>query len=289
MSDKNVIHLNGGQTIGYAEYGDSNGVPVIALHGMPNTRLMWKSCDAAATRHGLRLIAPDRAGYGLSNGHLPRSLLDYPDEVSAFADALGLGEFVILGASGGSPAAYACAERLSHRLSRAVIVSGIAPLTLPNSLAGMASMNRLVFRLGRISPFLTSLLLTQMLKSSLPAMRKYVANNSSGSPDMEPELYAVLTEDLTEVTRTSRKGIAFDLKVLWHDWGFHFEAIRTKVSVWHCEADDLAPVRLAHAIADRIPDCETHFLPGGSHLAPVTQYIDQIFDSIAIRIASPVG
>ena len=58
--------LPDGRRVGYADYGDPDGFPVFALHGTPGSRTMFRLADASAALKGLRLIAPDRPGYGLS-------------------------------------------------------------------------------------------------------------------------------------------------------------------------------------------------------------------------------
>ena len=58
----------------------------------------------------------------------------------------------MLGISGGGPYAAACAWKLSERLTRAGIVSGLAPVNAPGATAGMGRRNRLTFQLvGRLA------------------------------------------------------------------------------------------------------------------------------------------
>jgi pimeloyl-ACP methyl ester carboxylesterase len=280
MNDARTVKLSNGTTIGYAEYGAPDGMPLIALHGMPNTHLMWKSIHQDAIECGIRVIAPDRAGYGLSNAHVPRTLLDYPDEVAALADALDMERFVILGASGGGPYAYACAYKLTNRLTAAMIVSSIAPLKLLNATREMDRMNRLIFNLGRVSPFITSVVLTALLKSSLPAMRQYIQSGRSPSPDLSPENYALIAQDLAEVVRTGRRGIASDLKIYWRDWGFRLEDIATEVYLWHGGADKLAPVECAQYIAAHLPNRHAHYFPDEGHVEPLIKHTHEILDKV---------
>ena len=87
--------------------------------------------------------------------------------------------------------------------------------------------------------------------------------------------------DQREAIRAGGQGIIFDMKMLWRPWGFKLEDIRAPVQLWHGEADDLAPARLAHYLADRIPRCQATFYPGEGHTDPLTQHIHDIMDSIA--------
>ncbi len=71
LKDTNILLLPDGRRLGYAEYGDPDGKPVILLHGNPNSRLLYGLMPDCPFRPGLHLIAPDRPGYGLSDFYPP--------------------------------------------------------------------------------------------------------------------------------------------------------------------------------------------------------------------------
>ncbi len=62
-----TVRLADGRRIGYAEYGDPQGASVLAIHGTPGSRFMFALTDKAARERGLRIFAPERPGYGLSD------------------------------------------------------------------------------------------------------------------------------------------------------------------------------------------------------------------------------
>jgi pimeloyl-ACP methyl ester carboxylesterase len=116
-----------GRTLMFAEWGDPDGFPVFSLHGTPTSRL-WRTPDE--TRYaaaGARVITYDRAGYGGSDRHRGRRVVDCVADVEAIADHLGLDRFAVTGRSGGGPHALAVAARLAERVTRAESVVGIAP------------------------------------------------------------------------------------------------------------------------------------------------------------------
>jgi pimeloyl-ACP methyl ester carboxylesterase len=41
LRDDNILRLPDGRRLGYAEYGDPDGKPVILFHGTLNSRLMY--------------------------------------------------------------------------------------------------------------------------------------------------------------------------------------------------------------------------------------------------------
>src|SRR5438552_17010722 len=110
------ITLRDGRRLGYAEYGDPAGVAVFYFHGTPGSRLEGTIADEAAKRLRVRLIAIDRPGVGLSTFKPRRKLRDWPADVIALADALGIDRFAIVGLSGGGPHALAGARYIGTRL-----------------------------------------------------------------------------------------------------------------------------------------------------------------------------
>jgi len=110
------LALADGRKLTCAEYGDRNGVPLFVFHGLPGSRLSWGLLPDPPFPPGVRVIAPDRPGYGGSDPHPGRSLLSWADDVAAVADTLELGRFGVLGISGGGPGALACASRMPERL-----------------------------------------------------------------------------------------------------------------------------------------------------------------------------
>jgi hypothetical protein len=102
-----VLELAGGRRLAYAEYGSAEGRPVILFHGLPGSRLSWGYPPREPIPQGLRVIAPDRPGYGLSDPNPGRSLLDWADDMVQLADALKIARLAIVGVSGGGPGALA--------------------------------------------------------------------------------------------------------------------------------------------------------------------------------------
>ena len=287
MPDHRTLTLKDNRVLSYAEYGDPTGCPVIGFHGMPGSRYVLKSADEAARGAEVRLISPERPGYGCSQPDSRGTLLGYSADVLQLADALGLDRFAVMGVSGGGPYAVACAYQLSQRLSTAAVVSGIGPLSLPHSTRDMQRPNRIMFTIGRFSPTLTGFLLPRLIKSSLPTLDKHVQAGTSPSSSISPEVFAIMAADQCEAIRAGGQGIVFDMKMLWRPWGFELADIRTPVQLWHGEADDLAPAQLAHYIAERIPNCQATFFPGEGHTDPLTRHIHDIMASLARPAQQP--
>ena len=112
MPDTRVMELPDGRELAWLEAGKPRGRPVFAFHGTPGSRRQVSFDEKSITAAGVRMIAPDRPGYGHSSYHPGRSLADWAADVSALADHLKVGTFTVVGVSGGGPHAVACARLL---------------------------------------------------------------------------------------------------------------------------------------------------------------------------------
>jgi len=145
-----VHRLASGRHVGYAEFGDPDGLPVIALHGTPGSRFMFALTDAGARARGLRLIAPERPGYGLSDAHHVDTLAETAGDVKAIADALGLERFALVGVSGGEPHAVAAAALLKDRVLQLALIGPVGPIADCGEHIRMSQLHHFLF--ARMAP-----------------------------------------------------------------------------------------------------------------------------------------
>lgn len=136
LSDGRVLHA---YDLGAEDQDDS--LPVFWFHGTPNIGSPPRPLFQAAVCFGLRWVSYDRPNYGGSSSHRARTVGSSAAEVSAVADALGIDQFAVLGHSGGSPHALACAALLPDRVAGVVSVAGLAPFNAAGFdwFAGMAT------------------------------------------------------------------------------------------------------------------------------------------------------
>ncbi|MFN2233044.1 MAG: alpha/beta fold hydrolase [Anaerolineales bacterium] len=102
--ETNYLILTDGRRLSYCIYGEPQGVPVFYAHGAPGSRLEGAIFHDTAKRFGFRLLSTDRPGMGQSTFKPNRRLLDYPADIAALADDLGIDKFGVLGWSGGAAA-----------------------------------------------------------------------------------------------------------------------------------------------------------------------------------------
>jgi pimeloyl-ACP methyl ester carboxylesterase len=281
-----VLALADGRRLGYAEFGDPSGAPCLYFHFSPGSRLEPAAVFSGlrqAWLRGVRLVSADRPGFGLSDRQPTRTLLDWPGDIAALADHLGIDRFAVLGASGGGAYALACARLLPARLTAAVVVSGVGPLDPPGATTGMAPSNRLLYGLGRRAPLLLQAVSRVMFKVLLRRLGKPAATSEAAStpsldfmedPAARPGLVAALAEALRQGTR----GLVDEVALATRPWGFRPEEIAVPVHLWHGQDDRNVPADLARGVAAAIPGCHAVFVQGG-HTAPFA-HLDEILDVV---------
>ncbi len=112
--------------LGRDDHGDGGGDPLVLLHGVATSRLIWRHVTAplAGAR---RVIAVDVPGFGES---APAAAgFELADAADALRERLELERFDLLGHSLGGALAVAVAARHPDRVRRLVLVSpaGLAP------------------------------------------------------------------------------------------------------------------------------------------------------------------
>ena len=107
-----------GRTLCWAEFGLEAGPPSCSSMAATTPDSPGASWMPPQLRTGVRLICPDRPGFGRSTFQPGRTLLDWPSDVEQLADHLGLDQFGLIGHSGGGPHALACAAALPERITR---------------------------------------------------------------------------------------------------------------------------------------------------------------------------
>jgi pimeloyl-ACP methyl ester carboxylesterase len=215
-----TVALRDGRTLGYAEYGDAGGKPVFVFHGSPGSRLQVRAAHAPALARAIRIIAPDRPGLGLSTRKRGREIADWPDDVRELADTLGIERFAVIGISGGGPYAAACAWGLPERVTRAGIVSGVAPADGPGLAGGLRRPGRHAFNLVLETTWLLrSVMALGTVGSRRFPERLFEQVRALAPPNDQPildrpEVADCLTAGLREAFRQGGQGAADELLLL---------------------------------------------------------------------------
>jgi len=260
MDEPSTVELPDGRDLSYAEYGDPAGRPVFAFHGVIGSRLLWSLCDAAAADRGIRLVAPDRPGFGGSEFQRGRSILDWPADVCALADHLDIDRFGVTGFSGGGPHAVACAHAVPERVRGVSLVSTVTP---PETREHADPFNEAVLDATKSVPGFSEAAFAQSAWLADNARPWFEASlvGTSAPPDravFDGPAGEVLFEDAAEGFRNGSRGSAHDLPLVGSDWGFDPSDLSQQVDIYHGRADETVDPDLARAFGDLLSDCDLY-------------------------------
>ncbi len=281
--------LPDGRELGYDEHGPPSGRPVLLFHGTPGSRYGWHlfGTEALARRLNTRVISPDRPGVGLSDFQPGRRISDWPADVVALADGLGLGRFAVLGYSGGGPYALACALQIPEHLSAASIVGGAGPYDALAATAGVAQSIVLLARLAHDRPQSAEMVLgllgalTQRAPDWLIAQAMAVLPQPDRQLLERPRLRKGLIATFREAVRQGPHGVSVDMALMAGPWGFDPSAVAMPVRIWHGEADRFASAAMARNLAHALPQGQARLYPGEGHLSILVNYREEILSELA--------
>jgi pimeloyl-ACP methyl ester carboxylesterase len=283
-----TVQLRDGRTIGFADWGHPDGAPVIHLHGTPGSRLTFDYADGPALALGVRVIAPDRPGIGLSSPNPDYTLEGIATDVADLADALGLEQFGVLAWSGGGPYALAAAAMLGERISSLAMVAPAGLLDTRAARKDMSGLDRVAWVLSTFAPRVGAPMLGAAMRWSLRHPVNATKSFASKLPRAEMELLATLPPEVegpiigsAEAGRQGGRGIVDDYRAISRPWAFRPEDVQAPVHFWHGDVDQYVPLRVSEELAARVPNAKLHVRPGSGHLIALSHYDEILADLVS--------
>lgn len=260
------VEVGAGRQLAYTDIGEAGRPCVFFFHGAPSSRLRLAYLEEQFLAQDIRVVSPDRPGYGGSSPHPGRSMVDWPTDVSALADALGLDRFIVAGHSSGGPYALACAALLPERVSAAIVLGGVTDMGWSGAWEGYPDSEAWLMRMPDEEAAIAR------------ARERFRADGSrflaaSGFKLSEPDeqLYAdektahLLATARAEAFRQGVAGYAQDVFVQGRPWPFDPGVIAAPVRVFHGEADTVLPEAHSRHTAELIPGSALRILTGHGH------------------------
>jgi pimeloyl-ACP methyl ester carboxylesterase len=274
LGERMITALDG-RKLAVAEWGVPNGAPVFSLHGTPGSRLGRHHDEGMYDRLDMHLVTYDRPGYGGSDRHRGRRVVDAVGDIATIADALGFDRFVMGGGSGGAPHALACAALLGHRVQCTFALVPVAPYEALGEewLKGQAPSN-----IEEVSAALAGEeALVEYLETEVEKMRKDALSVLDFDEDLHASDRAVMAREgvqtvfremIAQAIRQGPLGWADDDIAILSPWGFDLDSIRGPVVLAYGANDTLAPKAHGEYLARAIPGAEVRIMDSG-HLGSI--------------------
>jgi pimeloyl-ACP methyl ester carboxylesterase len=272
MTERRLLSLPDGRTLEAADTGevDPGGGVLVFHNGSPHTGALLEPVVAIAAARGLRVVTYARPSYGASTPRPGRTVADAAGDVETIVDALGIGRFLTIGASGGGPHALACAALLPDRVTGVATFASPAP-DAPDIdwLAGMRSPGALTAaREGR------------------GARARFAETDTFDEAIFRPADWAALAGDWGAVGRDAGAaqgngpdGLIDDDVAFAMPWGVDLGTIRCPAVLVQGTDDRVIPRQHGEWLGRHLPSAELWLRGGAGHVS-VMESIPEALDRL---------
>jgi len=247
---------------------DATPVTVVWHHGTPQIGTPPPPFVAATPR--LRWVGYDRPGYDRTARQPGRSIASAAADVGDIADALGIDRFAVVGHSGGSPHALACAALLPERVLAVVCFAGMAPFDA-EGLDWFAGMHPAGAGELRASTDGAAALEALLAATEFDATQFTPTDHAA----LQRE-WAFLGTSAGQATSNGIGGLVDDDLAYVRPWGFAVEQVTAPVLLIHGDADQIIPLAHSQWLAEHLPDAELRVRPDDGHLSVLDGGVDAV-------------
>lgn len=263
----------GRTTLGYAEYGDPAGRPVLLHHGLVGNRALPERWDVYGRGTRVRLIAVERPGYGASPSLEMDEVAEWAELAAGLMDALGVPEFDVAAISAGAPYAYALGARLPRRVRHLWVLSGLPYVCEDAVRAHYPEDSLSAWEFYRDAP------LTEIGQGFATAAPRFA--------QVFAEMPLMLTA-LDEMAEHDHLGPAREAKLQVRPWGFDLRDVAAPTRLWHSREDPQNPYSAVEATAALLPHAMITEQDDLSHV-PSEETVYELFRALGATTDSTSG
>ena len=239
------IRFMGENILSYAEYGDSNGFPILIQHGLIAS-IKDSDLFESLIKMNRHIICIARPGYGGSSPYLMNGISAWGEIITVIINELKLNNFDVLGMSSGAPYSYAIGYKHPDKVRNIYVYSG------------------------------TPALYDEVIQSKWP----FEITKDKDITEFKKIAYSVFFSGLKEDEKKRNDiedsmmndcfGVALDLKIRFMDWGFTLADVKSAVFMQHSRTDDTVPIALAERTAQLLPNCKLEIVEDEPHFSNET-------------------
>jgi len=267
------IYLKDGRRLAYAEYGDVNGKPVLFCHSYIGSRLQVHPDYEILQKAGVRLIVPDRPGFGLSDPVENYSPHQWADDARCLLDSLSIASLPIIGFCVGATFAFACAHAMPDRIEKLVVVNPLGQVNSRHDLKDMLQLNKMILQTGLLSTTLmrhvvrlTFRNFAKQPEKLLSYLKKHVTAADRQTISRK-NILPLLADCYHETLLQSSDSLYKELLLCLSPWEELLKEVTTQVDLIHGGECSHVPPRFGRQIADSLDNCEGYFpATGGFYL-----------------------
>ena len=288
MGTDKTIELSDGRILGFAEYGDTLGYPIIYFHGGQESRLSSKFMDSIAKKTNIRIISPDRPGVGISTFQDNRQFIDWGNDMAQLADSLRLSKYSVFGLSGGAPHVLACIIADSSRIENASIISGATPYNYKGTLKDMWFPVKLIhwFATWKNDKQLRKFIqndfdgLVNKPEMRIKQFQKHLPKPDRKLMNESPEYGWEFIEGSKESYNQGVEAVVQEWKLYVTDWGMDLKTIHFPINLWYGSADKMAPVNRGNYYKKELPNSVLKVIDNEGHFSLIRNHLEEILNEL---------
>lgn len=272
-SDNRRFSLPDGRILSYSDIGSGLNGTWIHCHGIPGSRYELSHLDDDLRTAGLRVIVPDRPGYGDSTPCPDYGFSQHAADLCRLADYLGLQRFSVSGFSGGGVFAMATAHAINDR-AEALTIAGTPAVPLMQSpfnhaseltanswKAALANVEQLADELQALTGP-ANVLCDALMSATGPDEEQYLC-----SEPVRQEFYRSIQTALQQGSIEAARALARDTRLTVDQWPFRIDELNLPVRVIHGERDQLVHREHQSALTTHLPHAKPLLLQGKGHFS----------------------
>ncbi|MFM2237805.1 MAG: hypothetical protein RL389_152 [Actinomycetota bacterium] len=271
--EKTSITLSDGRHLELLVAGMPQSNAVIFHHGTPGATSTWEAWLSEVESRGGFAISYSRPGYGRSDRHEGRTIIDNASDIEEVLKHYGISKIVSIGWSGGGP--HCLADTTLFQSVAAISIAGVGPFGASDLdfLEGMGEENHDEFGEAVKGP---------------AAIEDWMKRNAAGlaqvTSDEIIDAFGGLIGDADKkaLNEGAAEGVAKSYRQSiekgyygWMDddlafvvpWGFDIASISKPVELWQGNDDFMVPHAHGYWLEKNIPTAKLNFVPGEGHIS----------------------
>ncbi|SFC86819.1 alpha/beta fold hydrolase [Tropicimonas isoalkanivorans] len=274
-----MLTLPDGRALEVRLQGPKHGRPVLYIHGQLFGTELPPEGQLALNRNGLRLIAPSRPNFGLSDPVPPTNAAQEPDrlvqDIAFLLDHYGIGKLPLLSFAAGTVYGYSLAAAMPDRFTGLVHAGAILPALTVGQFAKMPPTQRTICFLMRFAPEMAPPLFRAGLQQieaqgETEFLRTLFKDGARDRAVVDrPDLADFLRRSIHFGTRQSYFGVFTDSVQIVTDWSQYVEKVAAAgVPSLHIHgtADLATRISDVRRFVDRFPGITLEEVDGGGQL-----------------------
>lgn len=246
---------------------------IVFHHGTPGASSTWSSWLEELDRLGGFGFSYSRPGYGVSDRHEGRSVLDNSKDIAEVLELLGITKTVSIGWSGGGP--HCLADTTLEQNVAAISIAGVGAFGASdlNFLDGMGEENHIEFGAAIEGPEA----IETWMKHNSPELATVTGDQiieAFGGLIGEADKQALRAGSADETAASFQQALQVSY-FGWMDddlafvrpWGFDIEEISKPVELWQGNDDFMVPHAHGYWLESKIPTATLNFVAGEGHIS----------------------